>query len=176
MKFRVKTQSGSGSFDHILEVLSNSHASSRPATLDYRMDQKAGAVNWIEVAPGVYSLILNGRSYEAWVTRAQGNGVFEVKVGSRVFRVELQDSRTRHRQGDSATHAGRQEIFAPMPGKIVKVLVRDNTHVAAGQGLLVIEAMKMQNEIRAPRPGQVEKVHVREGEGVESGAHLLSLA
>ncbi len=62
-----------------------------------------------------------------------------------------------------------------MPGKIVKMLVADGQQVTGGQGLLVIEAMKMQNELRAPRAGRVEKIYVREGTGVESGFKLLRL-
>jgi biotin carboxyl carrier protein len=62
-----------------------------------------------------------------------------------------------------------------MPGKIVKILVLENQQVGEGQGLLVIEAMKMQNELRAPRPGRVEKVYVLEGSGVEAGFKLLRL-
>ncbi|HEX5481997.1 MAG TPA: biotin/lipoyl-containing protein [Terriglobia bacterium] len=176
MKFHVKTQSGSETFEHVLELPPVSQSSSSAATLEYRMDEKPGKVDWTEVSPGIYSLIVSGRSFEARVAKTGRNGSFEVKVGFRTFHVELRDSKTRHQRGDSAAHHGPQEIGAPMPGRIVKVLVQENAAVQAGQGLLVIEAMKMQNEIRAPRAGRVEKVHVREGEGVESGAPLLSLA
>jgi biotin carboxyl carrier protein len=62
-----------------------------------------------------------------------------------------------------------------MPGKVVKVLVHENQEVMRDQGLLVIEAMKMQNELRAPRPGRVERIYVLEGRGVETGARLLRL-
>ncbi len=65
--------------------------------------------------------------------------------------------------------------MAPMPGKIVKILVTENQEVSRDQGLLVIEAMKMQNELRAPRAGRIERVYVKEGGGVESGARLLRL-
>jgi pyruvate carboxylase subunit B len=62
-----------------------------------------------------------------------------------------------------------------MPGKVVKVLVTEGQQVSSGDGLLVIEAMKMQNEIRASRAGRVEKVHVSEGDGVEAGFRLVRL-
>lgn len=62
-----------------------------------------------------------------------------------------------------------------MPGKIVKVLVAEKQEVKQGEGLLVIEAMKMQNELRAPRRGRVERIYVSEGAGVETGAKLLRL-
>jgi pyruvate carboxylase subunit B len=63
-----------------------------------------------------------------------------------------------------------------MPGRVVKVLVREGEEVTAGQGLLVMEAMKMQNELRAPRAGCVERIHIAEGVGVETGSPLLRLA
>jgi len=62
-----------------------------------------------------------------------------------------------------------------MPGRVVKILVAPNREVGAGESLLVIEAMKMQNELRAPRRGRVEKIYVEEGAGVESGARLVRL-
>ncbi|HZV60180.1 MAG TPA: biotin/lipoyl-containing protein, partial [Candidatus Eremiobacteraceae bacterium] len=67
---------------------------------------------------------------------------------------------------------GRQQITAPMPGKIVRVLVKEGEQVEVGQGLLVVEAMKMQNEIRSPKNGKVERVHVKEGQTVNSGEIL----
>jgi len=69
-----------------------------------------------------------------------------------------------------------QEIRAPMPGKVVKVLVKEEQDIGPGQGLVIIEAMKMQNELRAPRAGRVEKVYAQEGKGVETGTPLLRLA
>jgi biotin carboxyl carrier protein len=67
---------------------------------------------------------------------------------------------------------GRQEILAPMPGKIVRVLVAVGESVEAGQGLLVVEAMKMQNEIRSPKNGKVERLLAKEGQAVNAGEVL----
>jgi biotin carboxyl carrier protein len=67
---------------------------------------------------------------------------------------------------------GRQQIVAPMPGKVVRVLVSAGDEVAAGQGLLVVEAMKMQNEIRSPKQGKVERFEVQEGQAVNAGEVL----
>ena len=66
-------------------------------------------------------------------------------------------------------------MLAPMPGKIVRVLVESDQEVKQDQGLVVIEAMKMQNELRAPRGGRITAVHVKEGIGIEAGARLLRL-
>jgi biotin carboxyl carrier protein len=89
--------------------------------------------------------------------------------------VELGDPRRWRRTGSSIEAEGPQEIVAPIPGKIVKVLVTEGQEVERDQGLLVIEAMKMQNELRAPRAGRVERVYMAEGRGVETGARLLRL-
>jgi biotin carboxyl carrier protein len=78
--------------------------------------------------------------------------------------------------GELATAAaGPQRVTAPMPGKVVKVLVSPGDEVEARQGLVVIEAMKMENELRAPRAGRVREVHVKEGAPVESGRLLVVL-
>ena len=80
----------------------------------------------------------------------------------------------RHRAGSSdRAAAGPQLITAPMPGKIVRVFVRPGDAVTARQPLVVVEAMKMENELRANRDGTVAEVHVREGLSVEAGAPLI---
>ena len=98
-----------------------------------------------------------------------------VTVGSRHYLVEVRDPRRWRRDGAGVREKGPQEIVAPMPGKIVKVLVSENQEIARGQGLLVIEAMKMQNEIRAHRAGRVERIYAQEGTGVEAGFRLLRI-
>jgi biotin carboxyl carrier protein len=180
MKFYVKTRSGSRQSEHTLDLAARELSSLDQTKLPYVLDGVAGEFDWAEVSPGVYSLILDGASYEVAIRKAensaQSNGLYEVSVSGQVFLVELQDPRTR-RQGE-ASHAksGPQEILAPMPGRIAKVLIAEGANVRKGQGLLVIEAMKMQNEVRAPRPGRVEKIYAQEGQGVESNVRLLRLA
>jgi len=66
----------------------------------------------------------------------------------------------------------RQQVTAPMPGKVVRILVQAGDKVEAGQGLLVVEAMKMQNEIRSPKGGTIERLHVKEGQPVNAGEVL----
>jgi biotin carboxyl carrier protein len=134
-----------------------------------------------EISPGAYSLLVGGRPYEAQVSRPPGEvpgftSPFVVMVGLRQYRVELSDPRRSRRAGSGLEARGPQEITAPMPGKVVRVLVQQNQQVKSGQGLLVIEAMKMQNELRAPRDGRVDRVYAEEGRGVETGARLLVLS
>jgi len=140
--------------------------------------EEAGLANWARVAPGLYSILLDGRSYDVRVNHA-GTAIssdFEVRVGSEAFRVAVRDPRSRRQSTGVAGATGPQEITAPMPGKIAKLLVREGDEVEADQGLLVIEAMKMQNELRSPRAGRVERIYPGEGAGVETGSPLVRLA
>jgi len=91
-------------------------------------------------------------------------------TAGRDFSVAIQDERGwRRNRGGSLEAEGRQQVLAPMPGKIVRVLVSAGDSVRAGQGLLVVEAMKMQNEIRAPKSGTIDRVRVVEGQTVNAG-------
>ncbi len=81
----------------------------------------------------------------------------------------------RRRRGGALDAGGAQHVTAPMPGKVIRVLVRAGDTVAARQPLVVVEAMKMENELRAGRPGTVAAVHVVEGASVEAGALLLEI-
>jgi biotin carboxyl carrier protein len=123
------------------------------------------------ILPGIYSILLGGRSLEVTVEEtAQG---FLVRVAGREFQIEITDPRSwRRRRGGSIELAGRQQVAAPMPGKIVSVLAAQGQKVEAGQGLLVIEAMKMQNEIRSPKSGTVERLLAKEGQTVGAGEIL----
>jgi len=133
-----------------------------------------------EISPGIYSILIDGRSYEAQVSKWPGDAEgystpYIVNVGLRQYLVEIRDPRRWRRDGTGAQEKGPKEIVAPMPGKIVKMLVRENQEVVQDQGLLVIEAMKMQNVIRAPRAGRVERIYAQEGTGVETGFRVLRL-
>jgi biotin carboxyl carrier protein len=80
-----------------------------------------------------------------------------------------------NRQAGNAPGSGQQRVAAPMPGKIVRVLVKPGDEVATRQGLVVVEAMKMENELRASRPGRVREVSVIEGQSVDAGAILVTV-
>jgi biotin carboxyl carrier protein len=116
------------------------------------------------------------RSYEVAVDR-RSNGERIVYINGLAVPVSIVDPREQlvRRRGAAASDSGPRSIVAPMPGRIVKVLVREGDTVAAQQGLVVVEAMKMENELRAPRAGQVTAVKVVEGMSVEGGAVLIVL-
>jgi biotin carboxyl carrier protein len=117
------------------------------------------------------------RSYEVAVER-RSNGERIVYVNGVAVPVSIMDPRERlvRRRGDVSAETGPRSIVSPMPGRIVKVLVREGDVVAAQQGLVVVEAMKMENELRAPRAGQVSAVKVVEGMSVEAKTVLVTLA
>lgn len=121
-----------------------------------------------EAAPGIYSILIGGHSFEACVEPC-GPGL-RVHIGDRDFSAEVLDPRQwRRGRGTALATEGRQSVTAPMPGKVVRVLVKAGDAVEAGQGLLVVEAMKMQNEIRAPKSGSVERLMVADGQAVNAG-------
>jgi biotin carboxyl carrier protein len=179
MKLVLTLQHGSRLSEHQLELRSP-QAAANGGALSYVLDQLAGGADWAEVAPGVFSILIDGRAYEAQVTSSPGEtsagaGTRIVTVGTRHYRVEIQDPRRRRTASAAVSASGTQEITAPMPGKIVKILVTESQEVSQGMGLLVIEAMKMQNELRAPHPGRVARIYVAQGTAVEAGARLVRL-
>jgi biotin carboxyl carrier protein len=133
---------------------------------------------------GLRAVTVDGRTYEAAVWPSSGaegapRGVrgFDVAIAGRIVPVRLVDP-LRHGNGrveDAAGDEGAVEIRAVMPGKVTAVLKAPGDEVEAGTGLLVIEAMKMENEIPAPRSGRIASVLKAPGEAVEAGALLVVL-
>ncbi len=123
----------------------------------------------VEIAPGTFSILLNGCSHEVHVAPAH-DGTLTIQSGLKEFTAELPDPRAwRCRRHGALEAEGRQQVSAPMPGKVVRILVQAGDRVEAGQGIAVIEAMKMQNEIRSPKSGVVERFLVQEGQPVNAG-------
>ena len=124
----------------------------------------------------VMNLLLDGQS---WIIpmEATGRGTWALQRRGDRFDAEVVDERTRHIRslvGESRASAGPAPQKAPMPGLVVKVQVEVGQEVAAGQAVLVLEAMKMENELRAAGPGLVEQIHVQPGQAVEKGAVLVT--
>jgi biotin carboxyl carrier protein len=120
------------------------------------------------VEPGVLSLIVAGRQYRCTL---DGDAVV---IGGHRFPFALDDPRSlRGRRGAGDGAAGPRTVKAPMPGRIVRVLVSEGDEVAEQQGVIVIEAMKMQNELKAPRAGRVARIAVAVDATVGSGETLI---
>jgi biotin carboxyl carrier protein len=139
------------------------------------LDGRTLNVDAVETSPGAISILIGATAYEARVV-SDGRDVI-VTSGRRDFRVQLRDTRAWRRAGAGTIEAeGRQQVRAPMPGKVIRVLVSAGDTVESGQGLLVVEAMKMQNEIRAPKSGVVERVSAKEGQAVSAGESLVVIS
>ena len=143
------------------------------------LDGKALEADAVELTPGLYSILMGGESLEVRVEPRSKAGVcgLRVVVGSREFSADVRDARQwRRRRGAAAEAEGRQQVLAPMPGKIIRVLVKAGDSVEMKQGLAVVEAMKMQNEIRSPKSGVIERIMVTEGQTVNTGEVLAIIA
>ncbi len=180
MRFDIKLHVSSKTSDHKFELWPALPHSANGGQVQFVLDGEAAEADWAEVSPGVYSVLLNGLSYEAQVSTPPGQpavrkNTYVITVRARDYLVEFRDSRLRRHASVPGALEGPEDILAPMPGKIVKILVTESQKVGYGDGLVVIEAMKMQNELRATRAGQVDKIYVSEGAGVETGCRLLRL-
>ena len=120
------------------------------------------------VGDGTWSVLIDGRSYAVAILSAG-----EISVNGRVFQVDVFDPRELRGRRSAVDSRGPQSITAPMPGRVIRVLVDPGQEVAAGEGLIVVEAMKMQNEMKAPRAGRVAAVKTVAGATVSAGDVLL---
>ena len=130
-------------------------------------------VDAVRSGPTVYSIIEDGQQFEAMVDEKGAHG-FDVLVAGRIFHLESLDERTKLLAHSAApVLRGPQTITAEMPGKVVKVVVPAGESVREGQGVVLVEAMKMENEIPSPIAGVVTELAVAEGQTVEAGALLF---
>ncbi len=123
-----------------------------------------------------YSILIDGQSYEAYVDRREG--VYYVEIGSERHAITVEDERLgrlKHLVGAGSAQGGEIALKAPMPGLVVTVRVEPGQTVEQGQGVVILEAMKMENELRAPRPGVVKAIRCRPGQAVNMGETLLTI-
>jgi biotin carboxyl carrier protein len=120
--------------------------------IDAQIDGRHYELSVVSSETGVYTVFDSDRVYEARVWTNDQN-LFRVKIGGSVFSTSVIDRKHRRPTSEHRTE-GRQNLTSPMPGKVVRVLLSEGDEVAAGQGVLVVEAMKMQNEIKSPKSGR----------------------
>jgi biotin carboxyl carrier protein len=139
------------------------------------LDGERHEVDALTLDHGAVSLLVDGRSYDVEFDEV-GEEV-QVLVRGDLFRIDVADERTlKLRAGAAAFQVeGKVTITSPMPGKVVRVLVQKGEAVEEGQGLVVVEAMKMENELKSPKAGTVTEVLAREGSAVEANAKLLTV-
>ena len=170
MKFEVELTGQCGKKTRIVELERDG------AIWRVLLDGRPVAADVAEIAPHTLSILLDGQSFEISLTPCP-DGKLKLQAGLQEFTAEIIDPRAWSGRRHGGVEAeGRQQIVAPMPGKVVRVLVKAGDQVEAAQGLLVVEAMKMQNEIRSPKSGIVERVLVKEGQAVNAGELLCVVA
>jgi biotin carboxyl carrier protein len=125
-----------------------------------------------EPEPGIFTVIINDRVFACALERLP-DGSAEIVVNGKRFSAAVRDKKhLRSRASAGAGASGRVNLSSPMPGKVARVLLNAGDEVAAHQGVLVVEAMKMQNEVQSPKAGKVVEIKVAEGQTVNAGETL----
>jgi biotin carboxyl carrier protein len=132
-----------------------------------RLDGRELEVDAVLARPDVLSLRIGNMAYEIKSERVAND--LHLWVGSTRFAVEVRDPRSLRGRTRAGDDQGPKKIVAPMPGKVVRLLVHEGDEVELGSGLAVVEAMKMQNEIKSPKKGTVRKILVSAGAAVNAG-------
>jgi len=132
-----------------------------------RVDGREVEVDAVLARPNVLSLRIGNKAYEVKCERVGGD--VHIWVGSQRFAVDLRDPRSLRGRTRAVDDHGPKKLTAPMPGKVVRILLTQGTDVEAGAGVLVVEAMKMQNEVKSPKKGTIQKILVSEGTAVNAG-------
>jgi biotin carboxyl carrier protein len=132
-----------------------------------RLDGREIEVDAVLARPDVLSLRIGNQAFEVKCERTASD--VHLWVGSQRFAGEVRDPRSFRDRARTADDHGPRKLTAPMPGKVVRVLVSPGVEVEMGAGVLVVEAMKMQNEIKSPKKGTIQKVLVSEGAAVNAG-------
>jgi biotin carboxyl carrier protein len=131
----------------------------------------SGTASVLEVSPGVFSVLLDTHSFTVSVSINEKH--CEVLAGSSRHSLTLADIRDRGSRRTDQTQWGPLAVRSQMPGKVIKILVGLHSEVRSGQPLIVVEAMKMQNEMKSPKAGRVSKIEVEEGAPVAAGQTLI---
>lgn len=164
MKLRVEVDGQ----DYSLELQKNG------ADSNFRLEgvsSASGVASVTETTPGTFSVLLGARSFT--VNVVPDGDALEVWTGGERHRISIADARDRPSGTRKRGPAGPMEVRAQMPGKVIKLLVQSGSPVQVGQGLIVVEAMKMQNEMKSPKEGIVSKIYAVEGATVAAGEVLI---
>ncbi len=146
-----------------------------------RIDGDSHNFDFAPMREKAFSLLLNGHSFEVHLIDyvvENGTKLFKIIVNGSLFEVSLENHRSQIWKALTAVgtiSVSKIDIKAPMPGKVIRVEVKDGQRISSGQGLCVLEAMKMENEIKTPAAGLVERVHVSAGQSVEKDEKLISI-
>ena len=158
---------------HRVEIESRKGAGGKPDGFKAVIGEREYEFEAVPVTPGRFSIVFDGLNVPVYVAESE-RAVF-VHLDGRVFRldkaVDNRDSVTR----EGLEFGAKDEISTPMPGKVVKVLVKEGDKVKAKQPLVIVESMKMENEIKSPTNGEVKSIHFADGDLVEPGQPIIKL-
>ncbi|MCI0338387.1 MAG: biotin/lipoyl-binding protein [Acidobacteria bacterium] len=146
--------------------------SSTPGTVQFTHNGETYEATVSEPEPGIFVIVYKNRVYRCMLDKLP-DGRTEVIVNGRRIPVAAHDKK--HLRGNVSTaqeSGGRVNISAPMPGKVIRILLKAGDEIAAHQGIIIVEAMKMQNEVQSPKDGKVAEIRVIEGQTVNSGEVL----
>ena len=154
-----------------------------PDTFHMLLDGKRYDMDARKMPSQIVHILMEHKSYDVDLERIAKrsdtlDGRIHVRVRGRVLRLEILDERRikmKEAQGVRFDVGGVVNIDSPMPGKVIKILKKEGQDVKEGEGVIVIEAMKMENELRSPKVGKVRSISVREGDAVEAGARLAQI-
>ena len=172
----MKLKAQLAGLDHDFSLDLNESGGSISAAVDGREYE----IEFRELSGGQYLLLLDGRVSKARVESRHGShgspGMLEVDLAGHTYEITVVDPK-RLRTGDTtAAHgAGTAQIVSPMPGKVVRVLVEQGAQVETGAGVIVVEAMKMQNELKSPKAGTVVSINAEVGATVSAGDVLAEI-
>lgn len=137
-------------------------------------------ININEIRPGIFHIIRNNTSYNVEVLKAnREEKSFVVRVNGNKYTVQLKDKYDEllEKLGMNSTATAKvKEIKAPMPGLVIEVRVKEGDNIKQGDGLLVLQAMKMENVIKSPTAGDIKKVHIKKGDAIEKNQVMISFA
>ncbi len=146
------------------------------SSIQVSLDNKVFDLDIVEVEPGVYSLLVNNKSYNVELVQGNNAKAYTVNTLYETFDVEIIDAETKYRNS-RGTDAGEDSrtISSPMPGKVVRVLVKEGDEVKAGDTVVIVSAMKMESEYKVKQDRVVKKVHVKEGDTVTGDQPLVTV-
>jgi biotin carboxyl carrier protein len=157
-----------------------------------KLEEVAHTIDWQQIAPlaadskgvvgegGRYSLLIEGKSYDIFarrITKAEqkGSETYEIYIADQRFEVNVEDERTKLLAGLARSNAttGEANVQAPMPGLVIGVLLEQGAKVEAGQTVVVLEAMKMENDLSSPIAGSIKEIRINKGQTVDQGEVLV---
>lgn len=154
---------------HRLELTPGPESAGGQRTWRCLIDGEEFEVDAVLTARDVMSVLVGNKAYEIKRERSQ-RGDLHMVLGSARYAVEVRDPRSlRTRRAAAGAQAGPQKLLSPMSGKIVRIAVKEQDEVTAGQSIMVMEAMKMQNELKSPKDGRVARILTAEGSTVNAG-------